>query len=103
MGPRPPAVRPMAAKTVDHLPGGPGWSFEPKYDGFRALAFRGRDGVALQPRQQRSLTAAFPDIAAAVARLEDVVFDGELVVWRAGRFDFAGLQDPLRSGPARVR
>jgi len=56
----------MAAKAVDRLPAGPGWSFEPKYDGFRALAFRDGDRVALQSRQQRSLTAAFPDVAAAV-------------------------------------
>src|SRR6188472_2939368 len=93
----------MAAKAVDRLPTGPGWSFEPKYDGFRALAFRDGDGVALQSRQQRCLTAAFPDVAAAVAQLDDVVLDGEIVVWRGGRFDYAALQDRLRSGPARVR
>jgi ATP-dependent DNA ligase len=93
----------MAAKAVDGLPAGPGWSFEPKYDGFRALAFRDGDGVALQSRQQRCLTAAFPDVAAAVAQLDEVVLDGEIVVWRAGRFDFAALQERLRSGPARVR
>jgi ATP-dependent DNA ligase len=93
----------MAAKTVTQLPAGPGWSFEPKYDGFRALAFRDEEGVNLQSRQLRPLTQAFPDVAAAVAQLDDVVLDGELVVWRAGRFDFAALQDRLRSGRARVR
>ena len=94
---------PMAAKTVTQLPAGPGWSFEPKYDGFRALAFTGPTGVTLQSRQLRELTASFPDVAAAVAKLGDVVLDGELVVWRAGRFDFAALQDRLRSGRARVQ
>src|SRR5215208_2214632 len=92
----------MAAKTVERLPTGAGWSYEPKYDGYRALAFRDRGGVHLQSRQLRDLTAGFPDVAAAVARLDDVVLDGELVVWRAGRFDFAALQDRLRSGRARV-
>jgi ATP-dependent DNA ligase len=92
----------MAAKTVTHLPTGEGWSFEPKYDGFRTLAFAGPGGVTLQSRQLRNLTAGFPDVAAAVAKLGDVVLDGELVVWRAGRFDFAALQDRLRSGAARV-
>ena len=87
----------MAAKTITQLPPGPGWSFEPKYDGFRALAFRDDQGVHLQSRQLRNLTARFPDVAAAVAQLDDVVLDGELVVWRAGRFDFAALQDRLRS------
>jgi ATP-dependent DNA ligase len=93
----------MAAKTVTQLPVGPGWSFEPKYDGFRALAFAGPGGVVLQSRQLRDLTPAFPDVAAAVRHLGEVVVDGELVVWRAGRFDFAALQDRLRSGRARVR
>jgi ATP-dependent DNA ligase len=66
----------MAAKTVDHLPTGPGWSFEPKFDGFRSLAFQGPNGVMLQSRQLRSLTAAFPDVVAAVDQLDGVVLDG---------------------------
>jgi ATP-dependent DNA ligase len=59
-------------------------------------------GSTLQSRKLRDLIAGFPDIAAAVARLGEVVLDGELVVWRAGRFDFAALQDRLRSGRTRV-
>jgi ATP-dependent DNA ligase len=71
-------------------------------DRHRALAFTRPTGVVLQSRQLRDLTPAFPDIAAAVARLgRDVVLDGELVVWQHGRFDFAALQDRLRSGRAR--
>ena len=66
----------MAAKTVTQLPGGPGWSFEPKYDGFRALAFAGPGCVVLQSRQLRDLTQAFPDVAAAVGQLGEVVVDG---------------------------
>jgi len=65
------------------------------------LAFRDREGVHLQSLQLRDLTAGFPDVAAAVAQLGEVVLDGALVVWRAGRFDFAALQDRLRSGPKR--
>jgi ATP-dependent DNA ligase len=91
----------MAAKTVTQLPVGPGWSFEPKYDGFRALAFRDDHGVHLQSRQLRDLTTCFPEVAGAVSQLDDVVLDG--VVWRAGRFDFGALQDRLRSGSRRVR
>lgn len=92
----------MTARTVTQLPVGAGWSFEPKYDGFRAIAFAGAHGVMLQSRQLRDLTPRFPEVAAAVAQLGDVVVDGELVVWRSGRFDFTTLQDRLRSGPARV-
>jgi ATP-dependent DNA ligase len=107
----PPAVRdplcpplpPTGLTTVTRLPAGSGWSFEPKYDGFRVLAFARSAGVVLQSRQLRDLTSAFPDVAAAVAALGDVVLDGELVVWRAGRFDFAALQDRLRAARARTR
>jgi ATP-dependent DNA ligase len=69
----------------------------------RVLAFTGSAGVMLQSRQLRDLTRAFPDVAAAVAQLGDVVVDGEVVIWRAARPDFGALQDRLRSGPARVR
>jgi ATP-dependent DNA ligase len=98
----------MAAAKVTRLPVGPEWVFEPKLDGFRALAFVDRGGVVLQSRQLRPLTGAFPDITAALTHLRGlgkggVVLDGELVVWRAGRLDFAALQDRLRSGPVRVR
>jgi ATP-dependent DNA ligase len=95
----------MAAAAVKRLPVGAGWVYEPKFDGFRALAFCHRDGVVLQSRQQRPLTDAFPDITTTldVFCQQAVVLDGELVVWRAGRLDFAALQDRLRSGPARVR
>jgi ATP-dependent DNA ligase len=102
-------VAPMAAARVTRLPVGPGWVYEPKFDGFRALAFcHRRNGVVLQSRQLRPLTDAFPDITTTLTGLRGigkggVVVDGELVVWRAGRLDFAALQDRLRSGPARVR
>jgi ATP-dependent DNA ligase len=99
-----PPLRPTDLQPVTQLPAGPGWSFEPKYDGFRALAFAQAPGVLLQSRQLRDLTPAFPDVAAAVAHLgREVVLDGELVVWRGGRFDFTALQDRLRSGRARSR
>src|SRR3954447_5997373 len=93
----------MLARTVSNLPTGSGWAFEPKFDGYRVLAFRSRARVELQSRQQRILTAHFPDVTAAIAGLGDeVVLDGELVIWNAGRFDFAALQDRLRSGPRRA-
>jgi ATP-dependent DNA ligase len=95
----------MAATAITTLPTGEGWAFEPKFDGFRAVAFCDPSAVRLQSRQQRWLTDSFPDLTSTLAALADerVVLDGELVVWREGRFDFAALQDRLRSGPARVR
>ena len=98
------AVQPVKAEPSSELPTGtPGkWSYEPKFDGFRCIAFCSADRVRLQSRQQRSLTRYFPEIVAAVAALDaDVVLDGELVVWREGRLDFTALQ--LRLHPAASR
>lgn len=94
----------MLARMVSSLPAGSGWAFEPKFDGFRALGFCSRAGVPVQSRQQRLLTGHFPDVAAALAglALEEVILDGELVIWNAGRFNFTALQDRLRSGPRRA-
>ena len=59
--------------------------------------------MELQSRQQRLLTAHFPDVAAALTGVAaKAVLDGEVVIWNAGRFDFAALQDRLRSGPRRA-
>jgi ATP-dependent DNA ligase len=74
------------------LPGG--CQYEPKWDGYRALLFRRSDGCHVQSRNGTDLTAAFPDIAAAV--LEQLsagaVVDGELVVWSGSKLDFTALQ-----------
>lgn len=78
--------------------------YEPKFDGYRALAFRTDERVRIQSRRGADLTAAFPDIAAAVADMvpPGVVLDGELVVWSAesggpaGGMDFGLLQHRAR-------
>jgi ATP-dependent DNA ligase len=91
----------MTARPASALPDrqhSDGYAFEPKLDGWRCLAFHRLDGaVALQSRQRKSLTTYFPDITAAV--LEQVppgtVLDGELVIHRDGRCDFAALHQRL--------
>jgi len=71
---------------------GDGWMFELKHDGFRALARTGTR-VQLISRWGRSMAEAFPEIAAALAKLPDAVLDGELVVPNAdGRSDFEELR-----------
>jgi len=102
---RPPLVtmtaRPAAALPDEQHSGG--YAFEPKLDGWRCLAFHLADGgVALQSRQHKPLTPYFPEIAAAV--VEQVpcgtVLDGELVVYRGGRCDFAALHGRVSGRPS---
>ncbi|MUL44209.1 ATP-dependent DNA ligase [Streptomonospora sp. PA3] len=84
----------MLARTVHRLPEGPHWRYEPKWDGYRAIAERGGD-VRITSRSGRRLDPAFPDVAAAVeaALPEGTAVDGEIVRWsHEGRLDFAGLQ-----------
>lgn len=81
---------------------------EPKMDGYRALVARWDDGrVLIRSRQGTDLTAAFPEIAEAAARLPDsagsILLDGELVVWEAGRLAFPRLGKRLNARPATVR
>jgi ATP-dependent DNA ligase len=99
-------LRPVRADAAQALPlVHPGrWAFEPKWDGFRCIAFRGPERAVLQSRQQRPLPRYFPEIAGAVSELDrEVVVDGELVVWHEGRLDFAALQQRIHPADARAR
>lgn len=98
--PIPLSLEPMEAEPVNALPEEAGWSFEPKYDGFRCVVFRDGDDVLLQSRRQRPLARFFPEVADAVAKLSPrrFVLDGELVIRGAG---FDALQ--LRLHPAASR
>lgn len=98
----------MLAKAVPRLPGPGalpgGLVYEPKYDGFRMLVFAGAGGeVFLQSRSGGDLTGAFPEIAEAAAALgEDVVIDGEAVIYLGGRLDFGALQQRMVRRPRDV-
>ena len=107
-----PPVAPMLAVAVPVMPGLDGRDrhlrWEPKFDGWRCLAFRRADGVYLQSRAGRPLGGYFPDIAAAVAAAvpAGVVLDGELVIWHQERTSFALLQARVTAGgrlPSEVR
>jgi ATP-dependent DNA ligase len=93
-------VRPMLAAPVDALPEGPGWAYEPKFDGWRAIAFRSDGAVQLRSRAGRLLSDYFPDITQAVrgSLPPAVVLDGELIVWRQNRTSFAMLQGRVTAG-----
>ncbi|MEU4476478.1 ATP-dependent DNA ligase [Micromonospora sp. NPDC023966] len=98
-------VAPMLAAPVDVVPEGPGLVHEPKWDGWRAVAFREADGVYLQSRAGRNLSTYFPDITRAIraAIPPGVVLDGELIVWERGRTNFAQLQRRVTAGRALLR
>jgi ATP-dependent DNA ligase len=96
---------PMEAKSTDTLPSGPGWRFEPKWDGFRCLAFRGGDEVDLRAKSGKPLARYFPDVAATLMALpvERFILDGELTIPVGGELSFDALQMRLHPAASRVR
>lgn len=94
-------LEPMEAEPTETLPDGSGWAFEPKYDGFRCVVFRDGAAVELQSRRQRPLARFFPEVAEAIGALgvTRFVFDGELIIERAG---FDTLQMRLHPAASRV-
>jgi ATP-dependent DNA ligase len=98
-----PPLEPMLAKAADVLPAGPGWSYEPKWDGFRVLVFRDGPRVHLQSRDSKPLNRYFPELEAPLlAGLpERCVLDGEIVIAGARGLDFEALL--LRIHPAASR
>lgn len=95
----------MEARSVDAIPTGDGWQYEPKFDGFRCLAFRREKEVYLQSKSGQPLARYFPDIAAALLELpaKGFVLDGELVIDVGGRFSFDELQLRLHPAASRVQ
>src|SRR3989449_249175 len=104
--PRPvsPPVEPMLAKIADELPQGGDFLFEPKWDGFRAIVFRGADDVYIQSRDLRPLDRYFPELHAMLLEQlpSGVVVDGEIVMPPAHGLDFGGLQMRLHRAASRV-
>jgi ATP-dependent DNA ligase len=94
----------MEARTAERLPEGPGWQYEPKWDGFRCLAFRDGKEVDLRSKSGQPLARYFPDVAERIARLapKRFVLDGELVIASEGRLDFEELQLRLHPAASRV-
>jgi ATP-dependent DNA ligase len=90
-----PPVLPQLARSRESLPDGDGWAYEPKYDGFRCIAFVDGDEVELQSRNGKTLTRYFPEVAASFPSGR-YVLDGEIV---ASSFDTLGQ----RIHPAKSR
>jgi len=100
-----PPLPPMEAKSVDSLPAGEGWQFEPKWDGFRCLVFRDGGDVELQSKAGRPLGRYFPEVTARIAALpaERFALDGELIIVAGGTLSFEALQLRLHPAESRVR
>src|SRR5260370_41905966 len=95
-----PPVGPMLAKLAREFPSGDGWSYEPKWDGFRCIVFRDGDDVELGSRNERPLNRYFPEIVDLLraALPNRVVVDGELVIATPDGLAFDRLS--LRIHPA---
>lgn len=101
---RPPLL-PMLAKQ-EALPTGPGWIYEPKWDGFRSVVFRSGDEIMLGSRNDKPLTRYFPDVAQALLQVlpDRCVVDTEIViVGPDGVLDFDGLQQRIHPADSRVK
>jgi len=97
-------ILPMEAKAVAALPNEPGWQFEPKWDGFRCLAFKQGGEVRLFAKSGKPLGRYFPDVVAALAALPaDAIVDGELVIPVGKVLSFDALQLRLHPAASRVR
>jgi ATP-dependent DNA ligase len=98
-------LRPMEAKSVAELPAEPGWQFEPKWDGFRCLAFRDGDAVDLRAKSGKPLARYFPEMVAFLRGLAPsrFVLDGELVVPMDSTLSFDALQMRLHPAESRIR
>ena len=99
-----PGYAPMEALLVNEIPIGENWQYEPKWDGFRCLAFRDGDTVELQSKSGQSLGRYFPEIVDAVAKIKAprFVIDGELIITLDGEPSFDALLQRIHPAASRV-
>jgi ATP-dependent DNA ligase len=100
-----PPVEPMLAKLADEIPEGDTFLFEPKWDGFRAIVFRGNDDVYIQSRDLRPLDRYFPELHDVLLRQlpAGCIVDGEIVIATPEGLDFDALQLRLHPAASRVK
>ncbi len=97
-------LEPMLCEAQDAIPEGPGWLYEPKWDGFRALPFKDGDKVHLCSRNGQPLERYFPEVVASLAAHlpANCVLDGELFVPGPRGLDFETLQQRIHPAASRV-
>ena len=96
-----PPIEPQLARTGKELPLGDQWAYEPKFDGFRAIAFVDGDDFTIQSRAGKPLERYFPELSFPPGRY---VIDGEIVIDAAdGQQDFGALQQRIHPAESRVK
>jgi ATP-dependent DNA ligase len=95
----------MEAKSVDAVPAGPEWQYEPKWDGFRCLAFRDGKAIALQSKAGEPLARYFPEVVAALGKVRAprFVLDGELVIPHGRSLSFEDLLMRIHPAESRIK
>jgi len=98
-------IEPMEAKLVTELPHDGGWQFEPKWDGFRCLAYRAGNEVDLRAKSGKTLARYFPEIVAMLLRLKqkEFVLDGELTIPVGDTPSFDALQMRIHPAESRIK
>ena len=96
---------PMEALSVEEIPTGKEWQYEPKWDGFRCVAFRKKDKIELQSKSGQPLARYFPDLVESLRKLRarQFVLDGEIVIPVAGRLSFDELLMRIHPAESRVK
>src|SRR5437763_10455796 len=100
-----PPYFPMEAKLVEGIPTGEQWQYEPKWDGFRCLAFRDGEKVELQSKTGQPMARYFPELVEALRDLnsEQFVIDGEIVIPEGSGVSFDSLLMRIHPAASRIR
>ena len=100
-----PPYPPMEALSIAEIPQGDGWLYEPKWDGFRCLAFRRGDEVLLQSKAGQPLGRYFPELVEALRNLpvQQFVIDSEIIILEDGHLAFDELLQRIHPAESRIR
>ena len=101
----PPDFAPMEAEVATAIPRGEQWQYEPKWDGFRCLAFKNEDQIALMSKSGQHLERYFPEMIRALKGLKAkrFVLDGELIIAEKKRLDFDALLQRIHPAASRIK
>jgi ATP-dependent DNA ligase len=100
-----PSYPPAEAKAAKEIPRGSGWLYEPKWDGFRCLAFRDGEQVVLQSKAGQPLARYFPELVEQLQHLpaRKFVLDGEIIIRSSAGLDFDALLQRIHPAASRIR